>query len=130
MLSKIALAKKHSSCICEWLGEGGWQGGGQTTTSNHPLFRFKFLIPVRPFVYVYLSRSNPAPPCYHIACLIICLPITHEQTLPPLPGLCNKALSSITDENRRVFFFFFFFPNTSFRKQMIKLITQESQTWS
>lgn len=35
--------------------------------------------------------------CYNVSCLLICLPIIPQHTLPFLLGLCVKALASLTD---------------------------------
>lgn len=72
--------KTQSSLICER------QGG--TVTSNHPLFRFKLSDPCVVF-HVSIKIQSPNPRlCDHIACLLICLPITHSSLL----SLHNKAV--------------------------------------
>lgn len=94
MLSKIELVKNTVFAFANSRGNHfikptlssyfGW-----SSSSSDPSVLFSIFSPNQTkSVTVY---------CYNVSCLLICLPIIPQHTLPFLLGLCVKALASLTD---------------------------------
>lgn len=78
------------------------QTAGGTTSSNPPSSYFGWSSSSSdPSVLFSIFSPNQTKSvtvyCYNVSCLLICLPIIPQHTLPFLLGLCVKALASLMD---------------------------------